>query len=452
MNNLNESIIKATEFVNKAVDYDSQGRYEEALDYYKRALSRYALIIKNKQNAHIHTTLIDYMKQCTNRAEIIQNMIIEKDSTSLVPLHPNTTTTSTNNNNNNNNNSINLSQSMNPVTSSYDINKLSCKPTTAKTCDDIIGLENTKQLLYEAVVLPRELAHLYTGNRKPPRSILLYGPPGNGKTELARALASTTDLAFYAITSTDIISKFVGESAQNVRELFEQIKRAKPCILFIDEIDSLCSRRVESSDSNGSHATGAINELLVQLDGISGNDMDGVLLLGATNVPWSLDDAMRRRLAHKIYIPLPDEDTRHKLFEYYLSKNEHMLLDKHLRQLAQATSYYSASDIANVIRIATMLPVKRVSASNRFHLTSDDRLMPCDAKDKNQCDPALCHPIAYNSIKNKQLIDARPIMIDDVMSVLSYVKSSINHDQLKKLEKWTKECGEDINNSNDDSL
>jgi vacuolar protein-sorting-associated protein 4 len=166
----------------------------------------------------------------------------------------------------------------------------------------VAGLENAKKSLQEAVILPMRFPEIFTGARKPWMGILLYGPPGTGKTFLAKACATEADGTFFSVSSSDLISKFVGESERLIKQLFAMARERKPSIIFIDEIDSMCGTR----DGNESEASRRVKtEFLVQMQGV-GNNNDGVLVLGATNLPWALDPAIRRRFEKRVYIPLPD--------------------------------------------------------------------------------------------------------------------------------------------------
>lgn len=164
------------------------------------------------------------------------------------------------------------------------------------------GLEQAKASLQEAVILPTRFPQLFTGERKPWRGILLYGPPGTGKSYLAKACATEADGTFFSVSSADLVSKWLGESERLVKNLFKMAREAKPSIIFIDEVDSLCGSRSEGENETSRRIK---TEFLVQMNGV-GTDCDGVLVLGATNVPWELDAAIRRRFEKRIYIPLPD--------------------------------------------------------------------------------------------------------------------------------------------------
>lgn len=199
--------------------------------------------------------------------------------------------------------------------------------------DDVAGLEGAKEALKEAVILPIKFPHLFTGQRKPWRGILLYGPPGTGKSFLAKAVATEANSTFFSVSSSDLVSKWLGESERLVKQLFQMARENKPSIVFIDEVDSLCGTRGEGE----SEASRRIKtEFLVQMNGV-GNDMDGVLVLGATNIPWQLDSAIRRRFEKRIYIPLPDAPARATIFALNVGSTPCTLTHSDYRTLADLT-------------------------------------------------------------------------------------------------------------------
>lgn len=157
--------------------------------------------------------------------------------------------------------------------------------------EDVSGLEAAKEGLKEAVVLPIRFPQLFDEVRQPWRGILLYGPPGTGKSFLAKACATECEGTFFSISSSDLVSKWMGESEKLIKQLFKMARDKKPSIIFIDEVDSLCGSRSEGENDSSRRIK---TEFLVQMQGV-GNSMDGVLVLGATNVPWELDNAIRRR-------------------------------------------------------------------------------------------------------------------------------------------------------------
>jgi vacuolar protein-sorting-associated protein 4 len=203
--------------------------------------------------------------------------------------------------------------------------------------------------------LPTKFPQLFTGERKPWRGILLYGPPGTGKSYLAKACATEADGTFFSISSSDLVSKWLGESERLVKQLFKLARENKPAIIFIDEIDSLCGSRSEGENETSRRIK---TEFLVQMQGV-GNDNDGILVLGASNVPWELDPAIRRRFEKRIYIPLPDPMARMAQFKIRLGKTPNNLTEQDYVDLGHATEGYSGSDITVVVKEAMMMPIRR---------------------------------------------------------------------------------------------
>ncbi|RKO95732.1 skd1 protein, partial [Caulochytrium protostelioides] len=228
--------------------------------------------------------------------------------------------------------------------------------------DDVAGLEGAKEALQEAVIMPIKFPTLFTGKRTPWKGILLYGPPGTGKSYLAKAVATEAASTFFSISTSDLVSKWMGESERLIRQLFTMAAEAKPSIIFIDEIDSLCGTRGEGE----SEASRRIKtELLVRMQGV-GQDMAGILVLGATNIPWQLDSAIRRRFERRIYIPLPDLAARQRMFELHVGSTPCQLTRADYALLAEKTEGFSGSDISVLVRDALMGPVRKVQTATHF--------------------------------------------------------------------------------------
>lgn len=224
---------------------------------------------------------------------------------------------------------------------------------------DIAGLENAKRALQEAVILPLLRPDLYTGLRSPPKGILLYGPPGTGKTMLAKAAASQSHSQFFSCSASSLTSKWHGESEKLLKILFQLAMEVAPSIIFFDEIDALLSTR-KSDEHEASRRFKT--EFMIQVDGVvktaSSSNHDKLLILGCTNCPWDLDEAVLRRFHRRIYVPLPDPPARKTMLENLLRQNAHCLSSKQIHALVNITDGYSCSDLKSIGREAAFGPLR----------------------------------------------------------------------------------------------
>ncbi|KAI5776895.1 P-loop containing nucleoside triphosphate hydrolase protein [Geopyxis carbonaria] len=282
--------------------------------------------------------------------------------------------------------------------------------------EDVAGLEGAKNALKEAVVYPFLRPDLFMGLREPARGMLLFGPPGTGKTMLARAVATESRSTFFSISASSLTSKYLGESEKLVRALFALAKALAPSIIFVDEIDSLLSSRGGSE----SEATRRIKtEFLIQWSDLaraaagrdnSAGDASRVLVLAATNLPWAIDDAARRRFVRRQYIPLPEVETRRRQFENLIRAQKHKLGPTEMEKLVELTDGYSGSDITALAKDAAMGPLR--SLGEKLLMMTMDEI--------------------------------RPIELTDFEKSMESIRPSVSKEGLKAFEEWATKYGERV--------
>nr|KAJ3416204.1 hypothetical protein HK105_001311 [Polyrhizophydium stewartii] len=270
--------------------------------------------------------------------------------------------------------------------------------------DDIVGLDAAKQALREIVVLPNLRPELFTGLRAPARGVLLFGPPGTGKTMLAKAVAKESQATFFSITASTLTSKYFGEGEKMVRSLFELARQAQPAIIFIDEIDSILTERTESEHEASRRLK---TEFLLQFDGINSQQDDRILVLAATNRPQELDEAALRRLVKRIYIPLPEPATRAALLHHLLKNHKNAVSDGDMQKLVTATAGYSGSDLTALAREASLGPIRELGES--LITTASE--------------------------------DIRGITVADFSHALRVIRPSVSPSSIQAFEEWNRERG-----------
>ncbi|VIO89699.1 SAP1 protein, putative [Brugia malayi] len=232
---------------------------------------------------------------------------------------------------------------------------------------DISGLELAKKALKEIIVLPFLRPDIFKGIRAPPKGVLLFGPPGTGKTMIGRCVASQCNATFFNIAASSITSKWVGEGEKLVRALFAIARVLQPSVVFIDEIDSLLKSRNESEHDSSRRIK---TEFLIHLDGVATTSDDRILVLGATNRPEELDSAVKRRFAKRLYIGLPSAAARAQMIFSLLSDQKHNLSDDDVQSIAKLTDGYSGADMKQLCSEAAMIPVRNIVDSFSLDLVS----------------------------------------------------------------------------------
>jgi SpoVK/Ycf46/Vps4 family AAA+-type ATPase len=264
--------------------------------------------------------------------------------------------------------------------------------------EDVIGLDNVKQTLIETIVYPYKRPDLFPLGW--PKGILMYGPPGCGKTLIVAALVNEIDGIFMHVNAANLMSKWLGESEKKVAAIFNYARKVgltKPVIIFLDEADALLG--VYEHEIGGE--VRVRNQFLQEMDGLlDKGEKNFVYVIAATNKPWRLDIGFLRRFQKRIYVPAPDLQARRQLFEYY-TKPFNLSLDVDLNKLAELTEGYSASDIRDIVLEAYLRTLRELFRSG-------------DVEGK-----------------------PRPISMQDFLEVLKIRKPSISKELLKRYEEWS---------------
>ncbi|XP_014208920.1 fidgetin-like protein 1 [Copidosoma floridanum] len=237
------------------------------------------------------------------------------------------------------------------------------------TWDDIAGLENAKRIIKEIVVFPMLRPDIFTGLRRPPKGILLFGPPGTGKTLIGKCIASQSKSTFFSISASSLTSKWIGEGEKMVRALFAVAQVEQPSVVFIDEIDSLLTQRSETEHESSRRMK---TEFLVQLDGAATGDDDRILVIGATNRPYELDEAARRRLVKRLYVPLPELEARAQIVRNLLKSERHELTEEDINEIAKLADGYSGADMTNLCKEASMGPIRSIPFDQLEAISTED--------------------------------------------------------------------------------
>ncbi len=233
----------------------------------------------------------------------------------------------------------------------------------AVTFEQVGGMDAVKEEIRMKIIMPLSHPELFEAyGKKAGGGILMYGPPGCGKTYLARATAGEVKAGFLAVGISDVLDMWIGSSEKNLHELFEQARRNKPCVLFFDEVDALGASRADMRHTAGRHL---INQFLAELDGVDANN-DGVLILAATNAPWHLDNAFRRpgRFDRILFIPPPDREARASILRLMLAGKPSDGVD--FDAIAKKTDAFSGADLKAVVDVAVESKLRDAMKSGKL--------------------------------------------------------------------------------------
>ena len=338
----------ASQYATDAIKYDSQGARGMAITHYQKATEALYKLMRLYPDSQLNKIYTERVKSYRNRINALQAV----QSGDVEPTIDPTASPEEQR--------ANLA---NRQKNNFDDMIMKEKPDVRWT--DVIGVDDAKNALRESIVYPTKRSDLFPLGW--PRGILLYGPPGCGKTVLAAATANELDGYFINVDGSTMMSKWLGEAEKNVSKLFKMARshadrEGKPVILFIDELDSLLGERTNEIGGE----VRSRNQFLTELDGINGKGKDTKLyVIGATNKPWSLDHPFLRRFQKRIYVSLPTLESREKLFILYTNK---LKLDSKVRShtLASIFDGYSASDIKDICQSVQLKVVNEMFNSSDY--------------------------------------------------------------------------------------
>ena len=325
---------KVKEYATEAVKCDKLEEYEKAYDLYLKATDELELLIIEDQNPHNIRIYLEKIKDYVLRSkDIKEKQLTKKDE------------------------DYKEKEKLEKKLSECIVQE---KPNVK--WEDVAGLKKAKELLKETVIFPIIYPQLFTGKRKPWKSILLYGPFGTGKSFLAKAVATETEGNFFYVSPKDITSKWMGESELLLKGLFDLARKKKPAVIFFEQIDSVIGGRMDNENYFDRKLKA---EFLIQMKDLV-NDGEGILVLGATNIPWTLDPAVLNIFQKKIYISLPEKKARKTMFEQNLKGIPNTLTDEQIENLAVKTDGFSGMDISNVTQYAILEPVRKCHIAEFF--------------------------------------------------------------------------------------
>jgi SpoVK/Ycf46/Vps4 family AAA+-type ATPase len=319
-----ELLDNAKIYASKAIEYEQKKQYNEAIKYYRRAIDSLTRLIDLYPDSIMNKNYAYYIMLYRKKVNELENLIEENEGNSYEGGYESQETSSD---------------------SEYILEE---KPNVK--WEDIIGLEDAKRAIMYSIVYPIKRRDLFPLGW--PRGILLFGPPGCGKTMLMAAVANEINATVMLIDSSNVMSKWLGESEKNIARIFREARKLeaqnKPVIILIDEIDALASSHFQEVGGETRMRT----QLLKEMDGLIEKYRDRLIyVIGTTNKPWMLDEAFIRRFQKRILVPPPDFKSRIELFKFYTSR---LRLDSSVdfEELAKMTDGYSASDILDVCRDA----------------------------------------------------------------------------------------------------
>ncbi|MFW9912639.1 MAG: AAA family ATPase [Candidatus Thorarchaeota archaeon] len=391
--------------LDKAIELDQRGMKKEAAQYYLKASK---ILIKLSNSASLPSVqkhYLDRAQECVDRVRYISGIKKKArgppEGLTTPPVFSVTETEPT------------AEKSTEAMASEAEVDEdtrrlqemiadtiITEKPSVKMS--DVAGLEDAKQAINDAIIAPMKHPELFKGkSRQPWRGILFYGPAGCGKTLIAKAVASEVNATFFNVSAGNIVSKWLGESEKLVMNLFTLARRSQPAIVFMDELDSVGVSR--SGDDVGGERR-LKTQLLTELQGLASDLEDRVTVIGATNLPWELDFALRSRFEKKIHVPLPDKPARKRIFEIHMEEID-VAPEVNFDELADLSEGYSGRDISVVCREAAMEPIRDLQRIGRMD-------------------------------EEEEIIDVRPVSREDLLQAIENIKPATSPEDVKRYIDW----------------
>ena len=393
----------AVQEAQSAVALDEKGHYRQAINKYRRAAEILIQFVKYNKNPIMIRKCQDQIEQYVSRAQTLKEHL---SGPRARRLSPKSSPSDSKSSESKDEASLYSSEEQEIIDSISDT--ILTESPNVKWFE-IAGLEDCKQSLREAIVLPIMKPQLFTGARKPWSGILLFGPPGCGKTLLAKAAATECQATFFSVSSADLLSKWLGESEKLISSLFKVARIKAPSLIFMDEIDSLTTTRGSGHEGGGERRVKT--QLLQEIQGIKSTYDKPLLVLGATNRPWDIDTAMLSRFEKKVYVPLPDIPARAGIFKIHTEGINSALNEEDYIELAVRSEGYSGRDISNVCREVIMIPIRELDMGGLLE-------------------------------HSEQEVVVRDINLNDFSKTLKKIKPMTTGSELKKYKDWAAEFGE----------